>query len=214
MEKPVLKRQITEMETLQGNQPTCYAHVSARLMIRNVLEMPNETEKWDRSCNQALNTQHIQLDVSTKKCGENGYLNICLFLYFYYIARQYNLHAQGGVPMLTIQKFNEVFRSLRKRIHVPPEFLLPEYADIRRTTETYLTRHPVTRRVHVMEYVLYPQDALILEEHTPLANLIVLFLQMNYYIGFTFLLKQHTVAHIMTIIGYDTHQEQFICKDS
>jgi len=214
MEKPVLKRQITEMETLQGNQPTCYAHVSARLMIRNVLNMPNETKQWDRSCNQALNTQHLALDISKKKCGDHGYEKICLFLYLYYIAQQYNLHAQGGHPTLTVRKFNDVFRGLRRRIHVPPEFLLPEYADIRRTTEAYLTRHPVTRRVNVMEYVLYPKEALIFEEQTSLANLIVLFLQMNYYIGFTFLLTHHAVGHIITIIGYDTHQEKFICKDS
>lgn len=210
MEKPVLKRQITEMETLQGDQPTCYAHVSARLMIRNVLDMPNETKQWDRSCNQALNTQHLALDISKQKCGDHGYEKICLFLFFYYLARQYNPDARGGYPALTVRKFNDAFRHR----HMPPEFSLPEYADIRRTTEAYFARRPVTQRVNVLEHVLYPNEALIFEEQTPLANLIVLFLQMNFYIGFTFLLKHHAVGHIITIIGYDTKKERFVCKDS
>ena len=196
---PVLMRQISEMETRQGTQLTCYAHVSARIMVRNIFEMPNETAHWDKDCNRV-----------------DGYNKICIFLYFYFVALHFNFSKdKPGVPLRILTKCNDVLRGIRRnRVFIPDEFNYPQHEDIKKTTLEYFDSHPLNKSMSVNSFDIYPYDPLVEEYQTPLANLILLFLQMNYYIGFLFLLYGKPVAHIITIIGYNSHTQQFVCKDS
>jgi hypothetical protein len=178
MEKPVLKRQVSEMETLQGIEHTCYAHVLARLMVRNVHEMPNETAHWDRACNKALNTENIELDVSKKKCGENGYLKICVFLYYYYNALQYGQEVTLAGKR-TIIVMNALIHHSKNHDRIPPLLLTPSYDDIRTTAMDYFRARTLPEETSVMEVFIQPGDLLTDPKQTPLANMILLFLKMQ-----------------------------------
>lgn len=214
LEKPTLKRQISEMDTFQGNEGTCYAHVCARLMVRNIHEMPNETIRWQPICNKALNTYNIKLNITKKKCGENGYLKICVFLYYYYTALSYS-EAQdkhkGGITLRVIENLIKHNYS-----HVPEELKPLQYKDILNTAMDYFKTFPVTKKKSVYTDVLTTTTPLTDSKQTSLANLILLFLQMKHYIGFSYNGHRNGtfVAHIITIVGYDADTESFICKDS
>lgn len=216
MEKPVLKRQVSEMETMQGFEPTCYAHALARLMVRNVHEMPNETEHWDRACNKALNTENIELDVSKKKCGENGYLKICVFLYYYYNALQYG--QETTIPgERTILVMQALIHHSKNHDRIPPLLLTPPYDAIRTTAMDYFRERTLPEETSVMQVFLNQGQLLTDPQQTPLANMILLFLHMNYYIGFSFkgeFTNGKPYAHIITIVGYDSKSECLIGKDS
>ena len=216
LEKPVLKRQVSEMETLQGIEHTCYAHVNARLMVRNVHEMPNETDHWDRTCNKALNTQNIELAVSKEKCGENGYLKICVFLYYYYNALQY-----GAEVTILGRRTTTVMEALihhsKNHSRIPPTLMAPQYEDILSTAKNYFETVSLPKNISLMEVSLIPGDLLTNPKQTPLVNMILLFLQMNYYIGFSYkgqFPNGKLFAHIITLIGYDAESECLIGKDS
>jgi hypothetical protein len=216
MEKPVLKRQVSEMETFQGIEHTCYAHVVARLMVRNVHEMPNETNQWTNTCNKALNTQHIDLDVSKKKCGENGYLKICVFLYYYYNALQYGQEVTVRGKR-TMHVMDALIRHSYNHSRVPSELMAPQYDDILATAKDYFKTVSLPKNISVMEVILTPGDVLTDPKQTPLANMILLFLHMNYYIGFSYQVEYpngKVYAHIVTLMGYDAESECFIGKDS
>jgi len=206
----------SDMDTFQGTEHTCYAHVVARLMVRNVHEMPNETEHWDRACNKALNTQNIELDVSKKKCGENGYLKICVFLYYYYNAIQYG--QEVTIPgKRTLMVMQALIHHSKNHDQIPYPLMTPQYDDIRTTAMDYLTARTLHENTSVMEVFLQPGDLLSDPKQTPLANMILLFLHMNYYIGFSYkgrFSSGKTFAHIITLIGYDAELECFISKDS
>ena len=86
--------------TVQGRENTCFAHVIARLFLKNVFKIPNETEKdwkYESVCNLVLDTSRdIYVDrISKEECGTNGYLKICLFLYIFYLAKEFEEKRKG-----------------------------------------------------------------------------------------------------------------------
>ena len=90
--KPKLSKTMLHLIATQGNEGSCYAHSTSKLIVKNIfencipLQLNASEEKEFLGCFH-INTETISTDItslSSKTCGTKGYYKIILFLYNYF----------------------------------------------------------------------------------------------------------------------------------
>jgi hypothetical protein len=223
MEKTELFRGISASQTFQGAENTCYAHVVARLWVKNIFKVPDETEKvWDMfsNCNYALDTssdKYITL-ISPAKCGKDGYLKICLFLYIYYVAKEYAEAKSGKNKGGSIQTSNYHIKKhiIEDKKGEPEQFKNPRYQPMLSVASQYLKEQfkpKMGKNIIIHQTFTIKQD-ITSDTFTPYVNLILLLLHENMYMGLSIIGTGVPMGHGVTIIGYYSSKKSFIIKNT
>ena len=203
----------TVMQTYQGGEGTCYAHMGARLILQNILKLLDEEKhkaqwKYRSTCRKMLNTYKPPTPtLELRQCGPHGYLKMCMFLYLYYlITERYGINGGSISDCLTL------YPSI---VHVErPRRFTEAYNDMYATASRYLHRHPPTLFQH--NYVeLHEGKSLDHPMYSSLVQLIFLFLKNNMYIGCRFHMTSNIDnGHLFMITGYSASKRAFYVKNS
>jgi len=208
----------TVLQTNQGDDGTCYAHLTARLIIQNLLKLKDEEKhskqwKYGSTCRKMLKTyKPPSPTLELKQCGENGYLKMSMFLYLYYLIIE-KFGMDGGL----VHRSLEIYPSLLHK-HRPQHFTEP-YDNMYSTVSHYLQHPPPLFQCNYVEldesaYVDKPKS---LDDplYDNLVQLIFLFLQHNMYVGCRFyMLNDITMGHLFMITGYSSSKKAFYMKNT
>jgi len=205
-------KKFTVMQTFQGDDGTCYAHLSARLFIQNILKIPDEVEhgkNWTRRsvCRKMLNTYRPPKPTNELfKCGTHGFLKISMFLYLYYlITERYGL--DGG----SIAQSASIFPSLLHKER--PRHFTKIYDSMYISVSKYVDSHTLTP--FFVNHVFLKEGTLMDEQHTGLVNLLILFLKHDNYIGCRFYAdNDQSQGHLFMITGFSKSKNAFYVKNT
>ena len=202
----------TVMQTFQGDDGSCFAHLSARLFIQNIFKLPDEDDKknWTKhsTCRKMLNTYRPpRPNKGLTQCGKNGFLKISMFLYLYYHITE-RFGTNGG----SVSQSSLIYPSILRRAR--PKHFTKLYDPM----YTAVTRHLDENRLTpiFVNYVFldesYPLDS---ERHTGVVNLLLLFLKHHMYIGCRFYMdNDQSQGHLFMITGFSKSKRAFYVKNT
>jgi hypothetical protein len=202
----------TVLQTYQGGEGTCYAHMGARLILQNILRLKDEEKyfhhwKYRSVCRKMLNTYKPPVPTKElKQCGSDGFLKISMFLYLYYlIVERYGI--DGGALFQCVSIYPSVKQKER------PKQFTEAYQSMYTTVDTFLSHHKPTP--FYFNQVFIPDSKLEDAENIPLFDLILLFLENNMYIGCRFYTGNDVMnGHLFILTGYSASQNAFYVKNS
>jgi len=202
----------TVLQTYQGDDGSCYAHLGARLVGQNILRWQDEKKKdlhwgYRSTCRRMLNTYRPpSLTEEAKQCGEYGYLKICMFLYLYYLITE-RFGLEGG----TIHQCLSIRPLMEEKVR-PAHFTKP-YDDMYATVVQFL--QPPLTPFHYNYVFLDDTKSLDDPMYTSLVELLLLFLKNNMYIGSRFYMtKDESEGHLFMITGYSASEHAFRVKNT
>lgn len=115
---------LSPLITNQGNQGSCYAHSTSKLIIKNIFENCISLKLSGKEEKEFLNCFHIKTDnineinINRDKCSVKGYHKILLFLYNYFnMTEKYG--CEGGKTIIAL---NSAVNDLYKKITLPKFF--------------------------------------------------------------------------------------------
>lgn len=205
-------QKFTVMQTFQGDDGTCYAHLSARLFIQNILRLPDEVEKkenWTKRsvCRRMLNTYRpLKPTDDLTKCGTNGYLKISMFLFLYYHITE-RFGKDGGTILQSSSIYPSVLRKDR------PKHFTKLYDPMYTAVSNYLSNRPPPP--FFVNHVFLDEGTLQDDHHTGVVNLLLLFLKHRRYIGCRFYAdNDQSQGHLFMITGYSQSKKAFYVKNT
>lgn len=212
-QSPALLRSIYQqsvMQTFQGDDGSCYAHLAARLMIQNCLKLKDEEHqkenwKYRSTCRKMLNTYKPPPPTpELKQCGKYGFLKISMFLYLYYLITE-QFGTEGGSVGQGVSVYYNLIRNDR------PAHFTKEY----NAMYTAVTNFPKIPTPFYVNHVFLSEKLLSHEEHTYIVQLILLFLKHKMYIGCRFYAdNDQSMGHLFMITGYSASKRAFYVKNT
>lgn len=201
----------TVLQTYQGSEGTCYAHMGTRLILQNIMRLKDEEKyshnwKYRSVCRRMLNTYKPPIPTKElKQCGVDGFLKISMFLYIYYlIIERYGL--DGGDLSQCLSIYSRVKEKERPRKFTEP------YQAMYTTVESFLTKHDLPPFYYNQ---IFMDSTLENEQNKSLFDLLLLFLEHNMYIGCRFYTDNNIAnGHLFILTGYSASQNAFYVKNS
>jgi hypothetical protein len=212
---PELLRSIyqqTVMQTFQGEDGSCYAHLSARLFVQNIFKLKDEEhlkENWTyrSTCRKILNTYNPPpITPELKDCGKYGYLKISMFLYLYYLITE-KFGVDGGSIFQGATVRSDILAKKR------PRHFTPEYNSMYTTVSRFINSKKLPP--FYVNHVFLSNKPLDHEEHNGLVQLILLFLKHRLYIGCRLYAdNDQSMGHLFMITGYSASKRAFYVKNT
>lgn len=216
---PFLKRKTrksiykkTVLQTYQGSEGTCYAHMGARLILQNIMKLKDEEKyfhnwKYRSVCRKMLNTYKPPVPTKElKQCGVDGFLKISMFLYLYYlIVERYGIDGGDLFQCLSI------YPSVKDKER--PRKFTESYQAMYTTVNTFLTKHH--QSPFYFNQIFMNDLKLEDSENKSLFDLLLLFLEHHMYIGCRFYTGNDVSnGHLFILTGYSASQHAFYVKNS
>ena len=214
-QSPALLRSIYKqsvMQTFQGDDGSCFAHLSARLMVQNCLQLKDEEHqkenwKYRSTCRKMLNTYHPPKPTNElKQCGTYGFLKISMFLYLYYLITE-QFGTEGGSVGQGLSVYSKLIRKER------PSHFTQDYNGMYSEVVHFVKSNPLTP--FYVNHVFLSDKLLSDDEHTYIVQLILLFLKHRMYIGCRFYAdNDQSMGHLFMITGYSASKRAFYVKNT